>query len=265
MSEVKKESEVEAKSTENSISDKPTPDETSKAADETIAKAETVKAEAEIVKAEAEKVKANAEDADEEVKAAEDAIAKAEAAAKAVEEAELAVKEALAKAEAAKAQAEAAAEEEYKAIAAEVKAEAAAKSDYTFKRQGEEIFRREMGEPEFWLDKQDRFPRPILSADEQESLTRQAETPQDQTPAYVPEHVLSPEYGGVSNYERGVDSFLEETKQKLERLKNDPEATQKEIKDAENEIIYLESLHENFYLGMNVFRTAKGGRDKIKA
>lgn len=233
LSEEKKESEIDTKSIDDSISDKTSSDETAKAAEES--------------------------------KTSEEAIAKAEAAAKAVEEAELAVKEALAKAEAAKAEAEAAAEEEYKAIAAEVKADAAAKTDYTFKRQGEEIFRREMGEPEFWLDKKDRFTRPILSADEQESLTRKAEMFHDQTPAYVPQHVLSPEYAGVSNYERGIDSFLEETKQKLEQLKNNPEATEKEIKDTENEIIYLESLHENFYIGMNVFRTARGGRDKIKA
>ena len=122
-----------------------------------------------------------------------------------------------------------------------------------------------MGEPEFFLDKEDRFPRPILSAEEQESQTRLVEIPHDQTPAYVPEHVLSPEFGGVSNYERGVDSFLEEIKQKLEQLKNNPDATVKEIRATENEIIYLESLHENFYIGMNVFRTAKGGRDRIKA
>jgi colicin import membrane protein len=237
LSEEKKESEVEAKSTEDSSSENTTA-------------GETAKLEAK---------------AAEESKLSESAIAKAEAAAKAVEDAEIAVKEALLKAEAAKAEAEAAAEEEYKAIAAEVKAEAAAKLDYTFKRQGEEIFRRDMGEPEFWLEKEDRFPRPILSADEQESLTRIAEIPQDQTPAYVPEHVLSPEFSGVSNYERGVDSFLEEMKQKLKQLKSNPEATEKEIKETENKIIYLESLHENFYIGMNVFRTAKGGRDKIKA
>jgi len=236
LSEEKKESEVEAKTTEDSSSEN------------TID--ETVKLESKAV---------------EEAKVSESAIAKAEVAAKAVEEAELAVKEALAKAEAAKAEAEAAAEEEYKAIAAEVKAGATAKSDHTFKRQGEEIFRRDMGEPEFWLDKSDRFPRPILSADEQESLTRQAEVYRDHTPAYVPEHVLSPEFAGVSNYERAVDSFLEETKRKLEQLKNNPDATNKEIKETKNEIIYLESLHENFFIGMNVFRTAKGGRGKIKA
>ena len=236
LSEEKKESEVEAKTTEDSSSEN-TIDETTKLEFKAV----------------------------EEAKVSEAAIAKAEAAAKAVEDAEFAVKEALAKVETAKTEAEAAAEEEYKAIAAEVKADAATKSDHTFKRQGEEIFRRDMGEPEFWLDKADRFPRPILSADEQESLTRQAEVYHDHTPAYVPEHVLSPEFAGVSNYERAVDSFLEETKQKLEQLKNNPDVTKKEIKETENEIIYLESLHENFYIGMNVFRTAKGGRDKIKA
>ena len=106
------------------------------------------------------------EDAASEQPAVEDAVndasAKAEAAAKTVEAAENAVKEAIAKAEAAKAEAESAAEEEYKVIAAEVKADVAKKPDHTFKRQGEEIFRREMGEPEFFLDKKDRFQRPIL-------------------------------------------------------------------------------------------------------
>ena len=238
LSEEKKESEVESKSAEESKSEEPSAEETAKA---------------EVAKAEAE------------ARAAAEASAKAEAAAKAVEEAEAAVKEALEKAQEAKAKAEAAAEEEYKAIAAEVKAESANAPDYTFKRQGEEIFRREMGEPEFWLAKEDRFPRPILTADQQESLTRKAEMPADQTPAYIPQHVLSPEFGGLSNYERGVDDFLEVAKLNLETLKHNPDATKKQIQDAEDEIIYLESLHENYYIGMNVFRTAHGGRDKIKA
>ena len=201
----------------------------------------------------------------EEVNTTEDAAKKAEAAAQAAEEAVIAAREALAKAEAAKAEAESAAEEEYKAIAAEVKAESAKKPAFTFKRQGEEIFRREMGEPEFFLHKKDRFPRPILSAEEQEALTRQAEIPKDQTPAYVPENILSPEYEGLSNYERGVGDFLEEAQQKLESLKNNPEATEKEISDAKEELTYLESLHENYFIGMNVFRTAKGGRNKVKS
>jgi len=238
MSEEKKESEVEAKSTKDTASEKSTVGDT---------------------------IQDESAKAMEEAKIANDASEKAEATAKAAEDAENALKEAIAKAEATKAEAEAAAEEEYKAIAAEVKADAAKKSDYTFKRKGEEIFRREMGEPEFFLDKKDRFLRPILTQEQQESLTRKAEIPQDQTPAYVPEHVLSPEFAGVSNYERGVDSFLEELKQKFEKLKNDPDASEKEIRETENEITYLESLHENFYIGMNVFRTAKGGRNKVKA
>ncbi len=228
MSEEKKESEVESKPSEDTPSEQPSTDTKS---------SDTVSS----------------------------ASSEAEIAARAAEAAEAAVKKAIAKAELANAKAEAAAEVEYKAIAAEVKADGAKAPDYTFKRVGEQIFRREMGEPEFFLDKKDRFPRPILSAEEQESLTRKAEKPHDQTPAYVPEHVLSPEFEGVSNYEQGVVSFLHETKEKLKKLKDSPDSSEKEIRAAENEITYLESIHENFYIGMNVFRTAKGGRDKIKA
>jgi len=194
-----------------------------------------------------------------------DAAGKADATAKAAEKAEIALQKAIEKAAAAKEKAEAAAEAEYKAIADEVKEDETKSPTLTFKRQGEEIFRREMAEPEFWLDKKDRFPRPILSAEEQESITRKAEAFTDVTPNYAPEHILSPEFGGVSNYEHAVDEFLEESNQILAKLKNDPESTKKQIQNAENDIIYLKSLHENFFIGMNVFRTAKGGREKIKS
>ncbi len=230
MSEVKKESKAEEKPTEDSSSEKSTTEKTTKDAKTVV-----------------------------------NAAAKADAAAKAAEKAEIALQKAIAKVADAKEKAEAAAEAEYKAIADEVKEDVAKRPAHTFKRQGEEIFKREMGEPEFWLDKKDRFPRPILSAEEQESITRKAEAFQDVTPIYIPEHVLSPEFAGVSNYERGVDEFLEEAKQILEKLKNDPEATEKQIKNAKNDITYLKSLHENFFIGMNVFRTAKGGREKIKS
>ncbi len=227
MSEEKDESEVEATSTEDSASETPSK--------------------------ESKKPKAS------------DEAAEVEATIKAAEKAEAEAQKALEKAKAAKEKAEAAAEAEYKAIANEIKAEAAKASDYTFKRQGEEIFRREMGEPEFFLDKKNRFPRPILSPEEQETITRKAEMFKDTTPDYVPEHVLSPEFGGISNYERSVDEFLKVAKLNLETLKADPDATEKQIQDAKDEITYLESLHENYYIGMNVFRTAKGGRDKIKS
>ena len=235
MSEDKKDPEVETKPTKDSASDKSSTEKT--------AKTKVTK----------------------EIKTAVDAAGKADATAKAAEKAEIALNKAIAKAADAKEKAEDAAEAEYKAIADEVKADAAKGPAYTFKRQGEEIFRREMGEPEFWLDKKDRFQRPILTAEEQESITREVEVFQDVTPKYVPEHVLSPEFGGVSNYEKAVDKFLDETKKILKKLKNDPEATEKQIKNAKNDITYLKSLHENFYIGMNVFRTAKGGRDKLKS
>ena len=238
MSEEKKESKVEVKSTEDSVSEKPSVEDTKKTED---------------AKIEAES------------KAAQEAASKVEANTQVLAEAEAAVELALEKANAARSELEAAAEDEYKAIAAEVKADTTKKSDFTFKRKGEEIFRRDMGEPEFWLDKKDRFPRPILTQDQQESITRVAETPQDQTPKYDPQHILSPEHGGVSNYENGVNSFLDELKSKLTTQKNDPESTKQQILATENEITYLESIHENFYIGMNVFRTAKGGRDKLSA
>ena len=196
--------------------------------------------------------------------AAAKAEAIAKAAAEAVAQAEAEVTAALAKAAAAKAAAEAAAEAEYKAIAAEVKAAASKAPAFTNLRKGEEIFRREMGEPEFWLAKKDRFPRPVLTSDEQDEITRKVEIPIDNTPKYIPQHVLSPEYGGMSNYESGVGKFSEETKQKLKKLKSDPFASKKEIDATQQELEYLESLYENYFIGMNVFRTAKGGRNKLK-
>jgi colicin import membrane protein len=198
---------------------------------------------------------------------AKTAVVKAEAAAKAtaaVIQAEAELEIALAKATAAKAVAEAAAEEEYKAIAAEVKATTAKAPEFTNQRKGEEIFRREMGEPEFFLAKKDRFPRPILTSEEQDELTRKVEIPTDNTPKYIPQHVLSPEFGGMSNYESGVGKFLEETKQKLKKLKNDPNASKKDIIATQHELEYLESIYENYYIGMNVFRTAHGGRNKLR-
>ena len=119
-----------------------------------------------------------------------------------------------------------------------------------------------MAEPEFFLDKKDRFPRPILSAEEQEKITRKAEVPKNQIPEYVPEHVLSPEFGGLSNYERGVAGLLEGARRRLEGLRADPGAAPDLVRRAEGDVAYLESIHENYYVGMNVFRTAKGGRER---
>jgi len=166
--------------------------------------------------------------------------------------------------EAAKALAEEAAKKEYEAAAAEVVVSEQVDS-FTNKRGVEQIFRREMGEPEFWLDKLGRAPkRPILSQDEEQAISKQVEIPTDQTPAYKPEHMLSPEFAGTSNYEIGIQNQKEETQQRLVRLRGDPNSSEQEIKQVEEDLKTLDYLYENFNIGMNVFRTAKGGRAKLR-
>ncbi len=196
------------------------------------------------------------DDAKKALKASKDA----EKAAKAAAEAEAAAEAAIAKAKELKEAAAKASEEEFKAIAEEIKADAPKAPDVTNKRKTEIIFRREMGEPEFFLDKADRFPKPILSEDEKDDITRKALNYEDTTPEYNPQNILDERFGGTSNYETGITVLGDELQEKLERLRNDPEALSDEIEKVEQDLSYLDSLHENYYLGMNVFRTAKGGR-----
>ena len=120
-----------------------------------------------------------------------------------------------------------------------------------------------MGEPEFFLMHKGPV-KPILTGDEIEEISRKAQIPKDQTPKYNPEHILSPEFGGGTSYESGLQDLLAETKQKLERLLNDPEANPQEIELVKLALKKLDYLFENYNLGMNVFRTAKGGREKLR-
>ena len=200
------------------------------------------------------------QDAKKSLKASKDA----EKAAKAAADAEAAAEAAIAKAKELKEAASKASEDEFKAIAEEIKADAPKAPDVTNKRKNEIIFRREMGEPEFFLDKVDRFPKPILSEDEKDDITRKALNYEDTTPAYDPQNVLDERYGGTSNYETGITVLGDELQAKLERLRNDPESLPEDIQKVEQDLLYLDSLHENYYLGMNVFRTAKGGREKLR-
>ena len=196
------------------------------------------------------------DDAKKALKASKDAAKAVKAAAEAEAEAEAAI----AKAKELKEAAAKASEDEFKAIAEEIKAEAPKAPDVTNKRKTEIIFRREMGEPEFFLDKVDRFPKPILSEDEKDDITRKALSYEDTTPEYNPQNILDERFGGTSNYETGITVLGDELQAKLERLRNDPEALPEDIAQVEQNLSYLDSLHENYYLGMNVFRTAKGGR-----
>ena len=196
------------------------------------------------------------QDAKKSLKASKDAAKAAKAAA----DAEAAAEAAIAKAKELKEAAAKASEDEFKAIADEIKDEAPKAHDVTNKRKNEIIFRREMGEPEFFMDKVDRFPKPILSEDEKDDITRKALSYEDTTPEYNPENILDERFGGTSNYETGITVLGDELQAKLDRLKNDPEAVPEQIEQIEQNLSYLDSLHENYYLGMNVFRTAKGGR-----
>ena len=170
---------------------------------------------------------------------------------------------AMARSKAAKDAAEKALDEEYKEAAKEAVAVKVSDS-FTNKRFKEQIFRREMGEPEFFLRKHELAPpRPILTLEEEENISRRVEIPMDQTPKYVPELMLSPEYHGTSNYENGVASFRDEIEERLAKLQKDPDSSKQEMHQAEEDLKTMDYLFENFNLGMNVFRTAKGGRNKF--
>lgn len=137
---------------------------------------------------------------------------------------------------------------------------------FTDNRGRERIFRREMGEPEFFRSKKELAPpRPVLTPDEEQEISKKVLVPSDQTPKYIPDHVLSPEFGGLSNYERGIETHKLELQEKLQRLKRNAEVNKKQIAQIEEELLSLDYLYENYYVGMNVFRTAKGGRSKLRA
>jgi len=188
-----------------------------------------------------------------------DAVAVSETAA----DAETAYEAAKAKVKAARAKSEDIWKAEYEAAKAEA-GEARQTGQFSDKRKQERIFRREMGEPEFFLMDRDIPLTAILTGDEIEDISNKVQTPKDQTPQYKPENILSPEFGGGSNYETGLTDLIEKAKQKLDRLLNDPETNSQELELAKLDLKKLQYLYDNYNLGMNVFRTAKGGRDTLE-
>lgn len=108
-------------------------------------------------------------------------------------------------------------------------------------------------------------PKPKeYTPEEIEEIAKMVETPSDVTPPYKPEHVLSPEFKGTSNYEVGLETVRQEKEQKIASLKRNPNANPEEIRLLEEDLKTLDYLYENYHVGMNVFRTAKGGRDKLR-
>ena len=221
-------------------------------------------AEAAVAQAEFEAAKAEAEDAKPEGGTlGQTTISDAVAASEAVAKAEASYQAAKEKLIATRAASEAAWKADYEAAKAQVGEIDQAGRLFTNKRKQERIFRREMGEPEFFLMYGGPV-KPILTGDEIEDLSRQVQIPKDQTPKYNPEHILSPEFSGSTNYESGIQDLIDETKQKLDQLLNDPEANPQEIELVKLALKKLDYLFENYNLGMNVFRTAKGGREKLR-
>jgi colicin import membrane protein len=67
-----------------------------------------------------------------------------------------------------------------------------------------------------------------------------------------------------SEYEHNVGKLLTEKKAKLEELMKNPEMNKGKIAMLSTEVETLQSLFENYNLGMNVFRRAQGGRAGLR-
>jgi colicin import membrane protein len=67
-----------------------------------------------------------------------------------------------------------------------------------------------------------------------------------------------------SEYERNVGQLLAEKRAAVEELARDPDENRLKIAALKQEIEALESMFENYNLGMNVFRRAQGGRTGLR-
>jgi hypothetical protein len=67
-----------------------------------------------------------------------------------------------------------------------------------------------------------------------------------------------------SEYEQNVGKLLAQKTEKLEELKRNPSINNEQLKMLMTEIETLQSLFENYNLGMNYFRRARGGRTGLR-
>lgn len=67
-----------------------------------------------------------------------------------------------------------------------------------------------------------------------------------------------------SEYEYIVAELLEKEGEKLKELQKNPEKNRLEIESLTNQLNTMQSLLENYNLGMNYFRRAKGGRSGLR-
>jgi hypothetical protein len=66
-----------------------------------------------------------------------------------------------------------------------------------------------------------------------------------------------------SEYEQNVGKLLIEKNDKMRKLQNN-EANKEEIERLKTELETLQSLFDNYNLGMNYFRRARGGRSGLR-
>ena len=67
-----------------------------------------------------------------------------------------------------------------------------------------------------------------------------------------------------SEYEKNVTKLIQEKLDKLEYLRKSENWDNYQLLSLVNEIETLESLFENYNLGMNYFRRARGGRSGLR-
>lgn len=75
---------------------------------------------------------------------------------------------------------------------------------------------------------------------------------------------LDPVFHGESNYEVGLEGLLTEKRDLIKKLETDPQTNRETLQTVKEELQIVEGLWENYHIGMNVFRNAKGGRDGIR-
>ena len=75
---------------------------------------------------------------------------------------------------------------------------------------------------------------------------------------------LDPAFHGESNYEVGLEDLLTERRNLIAKLEADPQTSQETLQSAKEALQVVEGLWQNYHIGMNVFRNAKGGRDGIR-
>ena len=67
-----------------------------------------------------------------------------------------------------------------------------------------------------------------------------------------------------SEYEQNVSKLLVEKKEMLDELKKDAQSNKEKIESVLIEIETLQSLFENYNLGLSYFRRARGGRSGLR-